>query len=316
MRGVARVLSASLALASSATATASTSFSAQVDALWDFSQPQASHVRFVEAAARHPSGSAEQLEIATQIARTHSLQRDFAKADATLDAVGARARHGAAARARALPARTRSHPQFRRRSGRRRSVVHRGADRERARCAARRRLLSRRRAAHAGHRRTAANQLDWNLQALALAETASGERARGWRASLHNNVGWIYFAQRDYEVALVHWRKALAAREAAAKPGPIRIAKWTVARGLRADGQLDAAQELQLALAAETEAANAPDGYVYEELAEIAAARGDANAAAAWAAKAHALLSQDAGFVRREPARLARLATLAGGATQ
>ena len=90
----------------------------------------------------------------------------------------------------------------------------------------------------------------------------------------------------------------------------IRIAKWTVARGLRATGKLDDAKKIQLALAAETEAANDPDGYVYEELAEIAFAQGDAPATKAWAAKAHPLLKDDPSM---EPARVQRLASLAEG---
>ena len=69
---------------------------------------------------------------------------------------------------------------------------------------------------------------------------------------------------------------------------------------------------MQRALAAEWQAADAPDGYVYEELAEIALARGDRAAALPWAAKAYALLSHDADLRANDPARLARLAELAG----
>jgi hypothetical protein len=79
---------------------------------------------------------------------------------------------------------------------------------------------------------------------------------------------------------------------------------------LRATGKLDEAKKIQLALVGETEAAGAPDGYVYEELAEIAVAQGDRDAARSWAGKAHALLKDDPGM---EGARLARLAKLADG---
>ena len=61
------------------------------------------------------------------------------------------------------------------------------------------------------------------------------------------------------------------------------------------------------------EAASEPDGYVYEELAEIALARGDRAAAQPWAAKAYALLKDDAGLQANEAARLARLAEIAVG---
>ena len=91
----------------------------------------------------------------------------------------------------------------------------------------------------------------------------------------------------------------------------IRVARWTVARGLRSLGRLDEAETMQRALADELQAANAPDGYVFEELAEIALARGDRAAAQPWAAKAIALLGGDADLRANDAARLARLADLA-----
>ena len=134
--------------------------------------------------------------------------------------------------------------------------------------------------------------------------------ARGWAAPLHNNIGWTYFERGDHKTALVHWQKALPLREASGNALNIRIAKWTIARGLRATGKLDDAKKIQLALVAETEAANEPDGYTYEELAEIAVAQRDTQAAKTWAGKAHALLKDDPGM---EAARVKRLAALAEG---
>jgi hypothetical protein len=92
------------------------------------------------------------------------------------------------------------------------------------------------------------------------------------------------------------------------------VAKWTIARGYRAVGKLDDAEAIQLQLVAETERAAEPDGYVYEELAEIAVARGNNAAAAPWAAKAYALLKDDGYLKANEAARLQRLASLSGSA--
>ena len=63
---------------------------------------------------RRASGglAAKRWKSSTQIARTQSLRRQFAAADATLDAIAAEARRRAAARARALPARARAHAQL------------------------------------------------------------------------------------------------------------------------------------------------------------------------------------------------------------
>jgi hypothetical protein len=69
----------------------------------------------------------------------------------------------------------------------------------------------------------------------------------------------------------------------------------------------------QRRLRAEYDGLGTPDGYIYEELAEIALARGDAAGAKTWAAKAHALLEDDPDLKANEPARLARLAAIAAG---
>src|SRR5204862_6325684 len=89
------------------------------------------------------------------------------------------------------------------------------------------------------------------------------------------------------------------------------IARWTDAGGVRKHGKLDEAEAIQRELADELQAANAPDGYVSEELAEIALARGDRAAAQPWAAQAIALLGADADLQANDAARLARLAELA-----
>jgi tetratricopeptide (TPR) repeat protein len=154
-------------------------------------------------------------------------------------------------------------------------------------------------------------RLDWNLKAVALADAAQDPRARRWNASLYNNVGWTWHDRGDYAAALAAWEKALAAHTAAGNPARIRIAQWTVARGLRSLGRLDEAQAIQLALATENDRLGTPDGYVYEELAEIAVARGGGAAAANWAAKAHAALKDDPSLQAGDSARLARLARLA-----
>jgi tetratricopeptide (TPR) repeat protein len=125
-----------------------------------------------------------------------------------------------------------------------------------------------------------------------------------------HNIGWAMHERGDYQAALGYWQDALAEREAAHDAARIRIARWTVARGLRALGRLDEAEAMQRSLAAELDAAHAPDGYVFEELAEIASSRGDRAAARTWAAKALALLQDDAELRANEPARLARLADL------
>ena len=157
-----------------------------------------------------------------------------------------------------------------------------------------------------------AERLEWDRKALAAAEAAQRRaRAQAGAASLLNNLGWAAHDARTYGAALAYWQRGLVVREASGTAEQIRIAKWTVARGLRSLGRRDEAEAMQLALAAEMEAAKAEDGFVFEELAELADARGDAEAARRYATRAQALLTKDASFVADEPERLARLAALA-----
>jgi tetratricopeptide (TPR) repeat protein len=287
-------------------------FSATLDAKWDFADPAASEARFRTERARWPAGSREALETDTQIARTQGLRRRFDDAHATLDAV-----------AKALPA-----------AGPRvdvRYLLERGRTFNSAGDKTRAFALFREAATRAaadptegaafyhvdalhmlGIAAPPAEQLDWNLKALAAAEAATDPRARGWRGSLLHNIGWTWFDRGDTARAIGYWQQALAAREAAGDGPRTRVARWTLARGYRAAGRLDDAETIQRALAAELDRAGAPDGFVFEELAEIALARGDATAAQPWAAKAHALLKDDEGLRASDAARLARLAQVAG----
>jgi tetratricopeptide (TPR) repeat protein len=291
---------------------AAADYSAILDALWDFDAPAASEQRFRAERSRHPPGSREALEAATQVARTLGLQHRFAEGDALLDRLEPALRDAPArVRVRALLERGR----LRNSAGQRDAAVP---------------LFEQALRASAGDTLPGAAfyevdalhmlgiaapgdaGLACNRRALAAAGRARDARSRGWRASLLNNLGWTLHERGDDAQALAAWEQALALREAAGKPALVRIAKWTVARGLRGVGRLDEAEAMQRALAEEFAQAGAPDGYVYEELAELALARGRAAEARASAARAYALLKDDPDLAAREPARLARLARIAG----
>ena len=294
--------------------TASADFSQTLDKLWDFNKPAESEARFRVEFAQYPAGSREALETSTQIARTMSLRRMFAEADATLDAV--------ATKLNGAPVRVRIRYLLER--GRTRNS---GGDKPAAIPLFTEAVELRKRdtlpgadfyvvdALHMlGIATPRAEQLGWNRKALAAAEASSDKRAQGWAGSLNHNIGWTYFDAGDPATALVYWKKALAIRETEGSPENIRVAKWTIARGYRALGQLDEAEEIQRTLVIEVEKTGEPDGYVYEELAEIAVARGDNAAAAPWAAKAYTLLKDDGYLKANEAARLQRLADLGGSA--
>jgi tetratricopeptide (TPR) repeat protein len=154
-------------------------------------------------------------------------------------------------------------------------------------------------------------QLDWNLKALALVEQTSDTRAKKWRGSLYNNIGWAYHEQGNYQRALEMFEQALAARQAQGEQREILIAQWCVARALRSLGQVEEALRRQQALLqAYEQSGEQQDGYVYEELAECLLALQRPEEARPYFALAHAALSQDVWLVAEQPARLERLKQL------
>ena len=285
-------------------------FSERLDSLWNFADPAQSEQRFRQELQRHPARSREVLETTTQIGRTQSLRRLFREADATLDTIAPYV-PGAPPRVRV------------------RYLLERGRILNSAGKAAQAVPLF-----HAatqvadkdpggefyhidalhmlGIAASKAEQLDWNRRALAMAEASTDPRTRQrWGASLNHNIGWTYFERGEPTTALAYWEKALTLREAMDDAHALHVARWTVARGYRELGRLDEAETIQRSLAAQTERANAPDGYVYEELAELAVARGDRAGARTWAAKAYVLLRNDRSLAASDAARNARLARLA-----
>ena len=286
------------------------SFAARLDALWDFAKPAISEERFRAEVKQWPVGSAEAQEVRTQIARTLGLQRKFADAHALLDDIEPTlARLPVHVRVRYLLERGRTFNA----SGSPERAVPLFAEALQLSEADKDEFYAVDAAHMLGIAAPPAERLRWNLKALELAEAAADARARGWRASLYNNIGWTYFDDGQAATALDYWEKALAARQTMGNARTIRIAKWTVARGYRAVGRLDDAEAAQKSLEAELAQAGESDGYVYEELAEIALARGDAKSAQPWAAKAHAALKGDPFLAANEAPRLARLAAIAAG---
>lgn len=112
-------------------------------------------------------------------------------------------------------------------------------------------------------------QAELNRRALALAESAEDPRARQWRATLLNNMGWTEFDAGRLDDALALFESALAARVELGKTADIQVARWCVARTLRELGRDEEALAIQRALAEEHAAAGTTDPYVDEEIASL-----------------------------------------------
>jgi tetratricopeptide (TPR) repeat protein len=154
--------------------------------------------------------------------------------------------------------------------------------------------------------------LAWNKKAIAAAEKAQSEKAKGWLGSLYNNTGWTLHDQGDYQGALEMFEKSRDYFIARDKPDRVRIAKWSVARAKRSLGRIDEALAEQRALEVELKTIGEPDGFVFEELGELLLLKGDQAQAKEYFGKAYDLLSKDTWFPDNEPQRMARMKELGG----
>ncbi|MFM5338690.1 tetratricopeptide repeat protein [Aeromonas enteropelogenes] len=279
-------------------------------ALWDYQDPAASALRF-HALLPEACAAADlqyELELLTQIARTHSLQRQFAEAHQLLDEIEPRLTDATPrARLRVLLERGRT--------------FNSAGDKASARTLfeqAWQQGLKHKElylAIDAAHMVAIAAPLEeqsrWHQLAMELAERSQDERVRGWLAPLYNNQGWTLFELGRLEEARQCQQKCLAWHEQHNNPAKAFIARWSLARLSRAQGLHEQAQAELTQLQADMAAAGAPeDGYVFEELGENALALDDP-AAAEYFARAWFLLSRDEWFKRQEGERLARLKRLA-----
>ena len=276
-----------------------------LDAAWDFDRPAESETRFRGELARVPEHSAAGLELLTQIARAQGLQRRFDAAHVTLDGVeGKLAGRPPRVSVRYLLERGRTFNSSGQ-PGRAMPFFREALDEARA---AHEDFLAIDAAHMLGIAAPPEQRLGWNLEAVAMTERTDDARSKRWLASLYNNIGWTYHDRGDYAAALAYFEKALPAWQSRGGAANVRIAWWSIARAYRSLGRLDDALVIQQRLA--RDAANDPDGYVYEELGEILLAKGDAAAARANFARAYALLGGDPGLQANEPERLARLKRL------
>jgi len=279
-----------------------------IDAFWEYSNPAASEARF--RAALPASSADERLELLTQVARTHSLRRDFTQAHAVLDEVerqldGA----GPVPRVRYLLERGRT--------------FNSAGDPERAAGVFR----------DAWHRATAAGleglavdaahmlaivdppeSAEWTRKGVELARASADAKARALLPALLNNHAWNLHDAGRHDDALAAFRDAEVAWRATGRQPQGRIATWSVARALRSLGRNDEALGLQLELERAWAAAGSADGYVFEEIAENLEALGRRREATAYFRRAAAELGQDPQFARDEPARWARISELAARA--
>jgi len=279
-----------------------------IDVMWEYADPAASEQRFREALSAATGD--DRLELQTQIARTFSLRRRFKEAHALLDEVQqALPTAGPAPRVRYLLERGRT--------------FNSSGDKARAKPL----FVEAWQVAIAstppldGLAVDAAHMVpivvggdegaQWTARGVALARRSTDAKARALLPALLNNHAWNLHDAQRFADALPVFREAEVAWHATGRQPQGRIATWSVARCLRSLGQFEAALKLQLDLERAWSQAGTPDGYVFEEIAELHLALGRSAAARPYFKLAADTLGNDAGFARREPARLQRLRDLA-----
>jgi tetratricopeptide (TPR) repeat protein len=272
-----------------------------IDTLWDFSDPTKTETAFLEILpAFEQSGHKENhAELLTQIARTLGLQRRFDEAKARLQEAD-----------RLIPeGDSRAHLRLFLERGR----VENSSGNAESACPyfeeafeMGKRLGEENLTVDAAHMLAIAKPseeaVQWSLLALEMAEKATDPKARRWAGPLLNNLGWTYHDEGRFEEALDCFERALKFRIEAGDPGPIRIARWCVARTLRSLGRLEEALSIQRELMESGE----PDGYVFEEMAECLLSLGKNAEAKTHFAKAYDMLKDDR-WIQKE--RLERMAS-------
>ncbi len=285
------------------------------DAKWNFGDPAASEKAFreIEEQTKATAGSAYRAGLLTQIARAQGLQRQFDAAHQTLDQVEAMLTD-------AMPSAESSTVRVRYLLERGR-VFNSSSDKAKAKplfadawAMAKDDATLTFYAVDAAHMLGIVEEPDaalaWNEKAIAHAEQSDSEKAKKWLGSLYNNTGWTYHDKGEFDKAMVLFRKALDWFEQHGGEPQIRIALWTIARCHRSLKQFNEALVIQRSLEAAMEKSGEPDGFVYEEIAELLLAQGQTDVSKPYFGKAFEVLSKDEWFKANEAERLERMRTL------
>lgn len=275
--------------------------------LWDYSDPAASEAAFRARLAEAEGQASDDyiLQLKTQIARTHSLRGQFDEAHTILDEVQAAMEPGGLAEVRYLLERGRTLNSSR--QPEKAMLLFTAATTAAQKLGADFYTVD---ALHMlGIAAPPEARLDWNLLAIQYAENSEDEHARNWLASLYNNTGWTLFDGQRHEEALDLFQRAVPLREKQGNPENLRIARWSVAKILRALGRVDEALQTQRLLEAEEED---PGGFTLEEIGECLLALGRTNEAKPYFARAYEKL-KEIDWVAEDTERIKRLESLAEG---
>ena len=275
--------------------------------LWNFQKPSDTRVSFVKVLDEKKLNQSDLLQLKTQIARTYSLESNFDMAHKTLDEIKDEVSSYPIANVRYNLEKGRTYNSSNNKDEAKKYfliALDLASDHNLEALAI-----------DAAHmmgiaESNPAKQLEWNEKALNLAEKAKDPKAQAWKGSLYNNIGWTYHDKKDYQKALEYFKKGVVFRESQGDAYTLGIAKWTVARTYRSLKQYDKALVIQEALLEENKKNNTPDGYNYEELAELYLLTNESDKASKYFKLANTELSKDTWLMTNEPERMKRIQEL------
>jgi tetratricopeptide (TPR) repeat protein len=274
---------------------------------WDFDDLGATERRFREQLVREED-DATRAEVLTQLARVHGLRGDFEGGEMLIHEAEALAAESDRAAVRIDLERGR--------------ILRSSGDAQAAlalfvsACERGSRSGELYLAADAAHMAALAapdrsGMLEWTERGIELASSGDGS-ASYWLGPLLNNLGWEQYEAGEHAEALDAFERALAARERDPKnQEAIALARYAVAKVLRALGRPGEAAPLLEVAVAWTQDEGKPDGWYHEELAEVYAALGRESDARAHARLALPLLLEADPSFEADAPRLARLRELA-----
>lgn len=277
--------------------------------LWDYGNPEATEKKFREAEPEiKKQGQGLYIELLTQIARTHSLRAQFDEAHKILDT----------AMKMIGPEHVRPRIYYMLERGRTYNsskVYDKAEELFEAAYGQAVKYGEDNLAIDAAHMmgivKKGDESLQWNEDAMNMAENTADEEAKGWLGPLYNNTGWTYHDMGEYEKALDLFERNVEYHGARGNKNELSIAKWCVARCLRSLGKLEESLKAQYDLTELNKQLGLDDdGYNYEEIGECLLELGKGDEAKPYFAKAYELLSKERWLASNEKERLERLKKL------
>lgn len=260
-----------------------------VDPLWEYDDPVKSEAVF--RAAMADAAGDDRLELLTQVARALGLQEDYEGAHRMLDQ--AEEAMVAAGRRPAIRYQLERGRVFNSSGEKDQARTHFQTAWEAARAAGEEGLAVD--AAHMmaiTHAGTAEAE-PWTQRALGLARGSKDPKAVSLLPAILNNHAWDLHDLGRFDEALPAFEQALEAWTARDQALQIHVARWSVAHCLRSLGRHSEALAILKDLVAEGAADQAPDPFVFDELAENLAAIGDETGAERARHQADALREAD-----------------------